>query len=74
MKKKVWLVENIKFPTEAGTMCMIHGEMFHMFMKNTWIGDSGTQYHIMNYDTALFDVTEINESIQGSSRNMPTIM
>ena len=44
-----------------------------MFMKTNWIGDSGALCHIMNCDTGLFDVTDINKLIQGSSRSMLAI-
>ena len=40
-------------------------------MKNTWIGDSGASCHITNDDTGLYDITNINESIQGSFGVMP---
>ena len=48
VKKKVWFVENVKMPMEAGMVCTIDGKAFHMFAKNTWIGDSGTSCHIIN--------------------------
>ena len=52
-------------------MCTIDGNSFHMFTKNTWIGNSGTSCHITNDETGMFDVIEIQESIQGSSGTMP---
>ena len=30
-------MENVKMPMEAGMLCTIDGETFHLFMKNTWI-------------------------------------
>ena len=40
------------------------------FTKNIWIGDSGALCHITNDNTGLFDTIDINESIQGISRNV----
>ena len=40
-------------------------------MKNTWIRDSGASCHIINNDTGLYDVTNIDKSIKGSSSIMP---
>ena len=40
---------------------------------NTWTGDFRVSDHITNDDTILFDIMYINESIQGSSGNMPAI-
>ena len=53
-------------------MCTIDGDTFYSFTRNTWIRDSGTSCHIINDDTGLFEVTDINELIQGSSSIMPT--
>ena len=53
-------------------MCTIDGTSFHSFTKNTWIGDSGASCHITNDEKGMFDVIEIDESIQGSSSTMPT--
>ena len=58
-------MENVKQPSNAG-MCVIDSDTFS-FTKNTWIGDSGASLHITNTDTGLYDVTDIDESIQGSS-------
>ena len=54
-------------------MCTIDGTSFHSFTKNTWISNSGASCHITNNKKGMFDVIEINESIQGSSGTMPTI-
>ena len=48
-------------------MIIIDGDNFFLFMKNTWIGDSGAFCHITNNNTGLYDITNINEFIQGSS-------
>ena len=32
--------ENVKKPIEAGILCNIDGETFHLFPKKMWIGDS----------------------------------
>ena len=56
---------------EAGMLFIIDGGTFYFFTKNMWIRDSGELCHIMNDDTSLFDIININELIQGSSRNMP---
>ena len=71
VKKKVQFVEDVKQLPEAGVMCSINGDTFFSFTKNSWIGDSGALFHIMNDDTSLFNVIDINELIQGSSRNKP---
>ena len=58
-------------PTAAGMMCTIDEETF-LVTKNTWIGYLGTTYHITNNDTGLYDVTNINQLVQGSSSSMLT--
>ena len=58
-------------PMEAGMMCTIDGDTFYLFMKNMWIEDSGASCLIMNNYTSLFNIIDINTSIQGSSGNMP---
>ena len=52
-KKKEWLVENVKKHTEAGLLCTVDRETFHMFTKNTWIGDLDASCHIANDDMAF---------------------
>ena len=69
--KKIRFAENVKQPSEAGMMCTINGNSFHLFTKNTWIGDSGASCHITNDEKGMFNVIEIQESIQGSSGTMP---
>ena len=69
--KKVRFVEDVKQPSKAGMMCTIDGDTFFSFTKNTWIRDLGASCHITNNDTGLYDVTDINNSIQGSSSIMP---
>ena len=59
--------------SEAGMMCTIDGDRFYSFTKNTWIRDSGASYHITNNDTGMYDITNINESIQGNSSIMPAM-
>ena len=66
-KKTVRFVEDVKQPLEAGMMCTIDGDTFFSFTKNTWIGDSGASCHITNNNTGLYDITDIDKSIQGSS-------
>ena len=58
VKKKVWFAKNNKMPIDAGMLCTIDSDTFYLFMKNT---DSGFSCHI---------IMDINELIQGSSRNM----
>ena len=53
-------------------MCTIDGDTFYSLMRITWIRDSGASCHITNNDTGMYDITDINESIQGSSSIMPT--
>ena len=64
IKKKVWFTEVVKQPSEAGMMCTIDGDTFYLFTKNTWIGDSGASCHIINNDSSMFDVIDIDESIK----------
>ena len=44
-----------------------------LFTKNTWIRDSGASCCITNDDTVIYDVTNINESIQQNSGIMPAM-
>ena len=60
-------------PIEASMLCTMGRETFQMFTKNTWIGDSLISCHITNNDTHLFNITVINESVQGSLGSMPAI-
>ena len=55
-------------------MCTIDGNTFCLSTKNTWIGDSCASCHMINNSNGMYDVIDIdiNESIQGSSRIMPT--
>ena len=71
VKKKVRFMENIKMPMKACMLCTIYGENFHSFTKNMWISDA--LCHIANDDTSLFDVTNIDKSVQGILGNMPTM-
>ena len=52
-------------------LCIIDGDTLYLFMKNTCIGDSRASCHITNNGTGLFNIIDINELIQGSSRDMP---
>ena len=54
-------------------MCSIDGDTISLLMKNTWIRDSGASCHITNFDTGLYDVTNIDELIQGSCGIMPAM-
>ena len=69
VKKKAQFTEDVKQPLEAGKMCIIKGDTFFLFTKNTWIGDSSASCHIMKDHTGLFNDIGINELIQGSSGN-----
>ena len=48
-------------------MCIINNDTFYFITRNNWIGDSDASCHITNDNTSLNDVTNIDESIQGSS-------
>ena len=48
---------------------MIDGEMTHLLIKSTWVGDFCASCHITTM-TGLFDVTKINKLVQESSANM----
>ena len=52
-------------------MCTIDGNTSFSFTKNTWIGDSGASRHSTNDDKGMYDIINIDESIQGSSNIMP---
>ena len=54
-------------------MCTIDGTSFHLFTKNTWTSDSGASCQITNNENGMYDITEIDESIQGSSGIMPAM-
>ena len=41
-----------------------------MFTKHAWSGNSGASCHITNIDTVMHDITNIGESVQGSSGEM----
>ena len=69
-RKKVQFTENFKKPMKAGMLHTVDGEIFYLFTKNMWIGDSGTLCHITNNDTGLYNVTKINKSIEGSVGSM----
>ena len=60
-------MEDVKQPSEADMMCTIYGRTFFSFTKNTWIGDSGASCHITNDNTGLYDISDIDKLIQGSS-------
>ena len=64
-------MNDVKQPSEACMMCTISGDTFFSFTKSMWIGDSSSLCHIMNNDTSLFNVININKLIQGSSSIMP---
>ena len=64
-------MENEKKCLETGMMCTMDGTSFHLLTKNTWIGNSGATCHITNDENGMYDITEINESIQGNSGIMP---
>ena len=51
-------------------MCTIDGNKF-FFTKNTWIGDLAASCHITNDDNGMYDIINIDKSIQGSSGIMP---
>ena len=53
-------------------MCTVDGDTF-LFTMNTWIRDSAASCPITNDDTGLYDVANINESIQGSYSIMPAM-
>ena len=69
--KKRSLADNVKQTSEAGIMCTTDSDTFYSFTKNIWIGDLGASCHITNNKTGMYDITNINKSIQGSSNIMP---
>ena len=66
-------MDNIKLPMEAVMLCTIDGDIFYLFTKNTWHGDSKVSCHITYNDTHLFNDIDIDKSIQESFGNMPAI-
>ena len=72
-KKKVRFTEDVRQPSETGMMCTIDGNTFFSFMKNTWTRDLGASCHITNNNTGLYDIIDIDESIQGSFGIMPVM-
>ena len=72
-KEKDRFAEDVKQSSEAGMVCTIDSNKFFLFTKNTWIGDSGELCHITNDKTGLYDIINIDESIQGSSSIMPAM-
>ena len=50
-------------------MCTIDDDKF----LYAWIGDSGASCHMTNCNTGLYNITDINKSIQGSSGIMPAM-
>ena len=63
-------MEDFSQLSKASMMCIIDGDTIFIFMKNTWIGDSGASCHITNNNNSLFNIININELIQGSSSIM----
>ena len=53
-------------------MCTIDGNTCFLFTKSTWIGDLGASCHITNNNNVIYDIIDIDESIQGNSGIMPT--
>ena len=51
-------------------MCTTNGELFFIFTKHTWIDDLGTFCHVSNNNTAIYDITDIDESMQGGTGNV----
>ena len=51
-------------------MCTMDRQSFYAFTKNTLIGDFGAFCHITNNDKWLYNVSDINKSVQGSSGSM----
>ena len=66
-KEKVRFMEDVKQPSEAGLMCTMDGNKFFSFTKNTWIRHLGVSCHITNNDTGLYNITNIDKLIQGST-------
>ena len=79
-KKKVSFASDVKFnknkhsallsKSETCMMCTIDGKSFFMFTKHIWIRDSGDSCHTIKNDKGMYAITNIDESIQGSSGNM----
>ena len=55
-------------------MLTIDEETFFSFTKNMLIGYLNVSCHITNNDLGLYDITNINESVQGCSGSMSTMM
>ena len=46
-------MDNIKKPMEAGMLCTINDETFHLFIKNTWIGSLGDLCYMITMKQAF---------------------
>ena len=47
--------------------------MLNTLLRNTWIEDSSASCYVTNDDTGMYDITDIDESIQGSSNILPAM-
>ena len=82
MKKKVRFADDEKIKTlhanllpptqEAGMICMIDGETLFTFMKKTCVSNLGAFCHITTTNSCFYNITNINESLQGSSGSILT--
>ena len=52
---------------EASMMCTIYRQSFYTFTKNAWIGNLVASCHITKNNAGFYDVTDINELVEGSS-------
>ena len=59
-EKKTWFAKDVKQLLEAGMMCTINGDTFFSFKQNMWITFSSLPCHIMNDDTGVFVINNIN--------------
>ena len=57
---------DLSLPSSGETIMIytINGESFYMFMKNTWIGDSGASCHINKNDTRINYITDFDKLVQ----------
>ena len=51
-------------------MCTTGGQSFNTFTKRIWINDLGALCDITNHDMGLYDLTDTDKLVQGSSGSM----
>ena len=74
VKLKILHLVPLPLILETGIICTIEGEKLNTIIKNICIEDSRTSCHITNDDTGIYDITEIDKAMKGSSDSMKEIL